>query len=126
VELDEALRIVRALADGIDPRTGTASPADSLVRDPQVVIALHRAVGAMEALAERERAKKTQPGNAFRWWSKAEDAQLCQELQQGLDFNEIAKKHNRTVVSVAARLIKLGKVSPKKKPGPLFSEKAAS
>jgi hypothetical protein len=127
VELDEALRIVRALADGLDPQTGKECASNSLVRNAQVVIALHRAVGAMEAQSERDRTKKMQPGNAFRWWSKAEEAQVCKELQDGLDLVDIARKHNRTVPAVVTRLIKLGKISPQKKAAdPLFSEKAAS
>lgn len=125
MEIEEALKIVRALADGVDPHTGQACPSDSIVRNPLVVIALHRAVGAMETQAEREKAKQGQPGNAYRWWSKAEEQQVCEELRQGLDFKEIAKKHNRTVPSIVARLIKLGKIAPKSS-APLFSEKAAS
>lgn len=125
MEIEEALRIVRALADGVDPESGKACPGDSIVRDSQVVIALHRAVGAMEALAEREKARQAQPANANRWWSKAEDQQVCEELRQGLDFKEIARKHHRTVPSVVARLIKLGKTAPKSSV-PLFAEKAAS
>jgi len=154
VEIEEALRIVRALADGIDPvqadahppdanpstrseqalghgadgtapQAGAGSAGDSLLRNPQVVIALHRAIGALEAQAERESSKKAQPGNAFRYWSKAEDQQVCEELRQGLDFKEIATKHHRTVPSVVARLIKLGKIAPKAS-APLFAEKAAS
>ena len=125
MEIEEALRIVRELADGVDPHTEAACPGDAIARNPQVVIALHRAVGAMEALAERERARQAQPANANRWWSKAEEQQVCEELRQGLDFKEIAKKHNRTVPSIVARLIKLGKIAPKSS-APLFSEKAAS
>jgi len=146
VEIEEALRIVRALADGGDPtqanaqrqdanlargadgtaqQAGAAGAGDSIVRNPQVVIALHRAVGAMEAQAEREKARQAQPANANRWWSKAEDQQVCEELRQGLDFKEIARKHHRTVPSVVARLIKLGKIAPKSS-APLFAEKAAS
>ena len=125
MEIEEALKIVRALADGVDPHTGQVCPTDAIVRNPQVVIALHRAIGAMEAQAEREKAKQAQPGNAYRWWSKAEDQQVCEELRQGLDFKEIARKHHRTVASIAARLIKLGKIAPKSS-APLFPEKAAS
>ncbi|HEX8816806.1 MAG TPA: hypothetical protein VF753_15015 [Terriglobales bacterium] len=127
MELDEALRIVRALADGVDPLTGKECSPDALVRNAEVVIALHRAVGAMAAQAERERLKKEQPGNAYRWWSKPEEAQVCEELRRGLDLKEIAKKHNRTVAAVVTRLIKLGKIAPQKKVAePLFSDKAAS
>jgi DNA-binding NarL/FixJ family response regulator len=125
VEIEEALKIVRALADGVDPHTGQVCPGDAMVRNPQVVIALHRAIGAMEALAEREQARQSQPANANRWWSKTEDQQVCEELRQGLDFKEIAKKHHRTVPSIVARLIKLGKIAPKSS-APLFAEKAAS
>ena len=125
MEIEEALRIVRSLADGVDPHTGTACPEDSIVRNPQVVIALHRAVGAMEAQMEREKARQSQPANANRYWSKSEDQQVCEELRQGLDFKEIAKKHHRTVPSIVARLIKLGKIVPKSS-APLFAEKAAS
>lgn len=125
MEIEEALRIVRALADGVDPYTGQACPGESVVRNPQVVIALHRAVGAMEALAEREKARQSRPANANRYWSKAEDQQVCEELRQGLDFKEIARKHHRTVPSIVARLIKLGKIAPKPS-APLFSEKVAS
>ena len=125
MEIEEALKIVRTLADGVDPLTGQACSGDSVVRNPQVVIALHRAIGAMEAQAEREKARQSQPANANRYWSKAEDQQVCEELRQGHDFKEIAKKHHRTVPSIVARLIKLGKIAPKSAT-PLFSEKAAS
>jgi len=125
VDLDEALRIVPALADGADSQTGQACAGDSIVRNPQVVIALHRAVGAMEAQVEREKARQSQPSNANRYWSKAEDQQVCEELRQGLDFKEIAKKHHRTVPSIVARLIKLGKIAPNSS-APLFAEKVAS
>ena len=125
METQEALRIVRSLADGTNPGSG-GTCADPILKVTEVVIALNRAVGALESLAEREQARLAGPANSFRYWSKGEDAQVCEELRDGLDFPQIAKKHNRSVPSIVARLVKLGKIAPKaaipKDSGPLFPE----
>jgi hypothetical protein len=68
MEIQEALRIMRALADGVNPGTG-------------------------ESLG-------------------AEDQQVCEELRRGVDIHQIAKSHNRSIGSIAARLAKLGKMGP--------------
>jgi len=109
MEIQEALKIVRALASGLDPENNAALPADSLCRRPQLVKALNRALGALVQLEQRERKR---PANAGRYWTRQEDEQVCEELRQGLDFQQIAKAHNRTVPSIVARLVKLGKIAP--------------
>ena len=128
MDISEALRVIRALANGTNPADGSPC-ADPILKLPEVVIALNRAAGALEALAEREQAKLSGPANSFRYWSKGEDLQVCEELRDGLDFPQIAKKHNRSVPSIVARLIKLGKIAPKAAPrkdtGPLFPEEPA-
>ncbi len=110
---------MRALADGLDPSSGNACASDSLLKNPRIVIALHKATGALETAAAKELDKQNQPPNAYRYWSKAEDEQVCSELREGSDFRQIAKKHNRTVPSIVARLVKLGKIAPKSSE-PLF------
>jgi hypothetical protein len=57
MEIQEALRIMRALADGINPETGEALMADAVYQDAPVVRAFHRAMSALEYLQERERSK---------------------------------------------------------------------
>ena len=109
MEIAEALPIVRALAGGVDPDTGTALAAESVCRKPQVVRALNRALGALLQEEEREQRR---PENAGRYWSRQEDAQVCAEVRRGIDFHEIAKTHNRTVPSIVARLVKLGEIKP--------------
>jgi len=66
MEIHDALRIMRALADGVNPGTGDA-------------------LGA-------------------------EDQQVCEELRRGVDVHQIAKTHNRSIGSIAARLGRLGKM----------------
>jgi len=109
VEFDEALTIMRALANGKNPQTGEPLEASSICRQPQTIKALNRAISALVEAQAREHKR---PMNAFRVWTRAEDVQVCEELREGKDFHEIAKAHNRTVPSIVARLVKLGKIAP--------------
>lgn len=112
MEIQEALRVMRALADGVNPETGDVLAADAVYQYPPVVRALHRAVGALEFIEERERSKRNLPAKAGKSWSRAEDQQVCEELRRGIDFHQIAKTHNRTIGSIIARLVKLGQIGP--------------
>jgi hypothetical protein len=87
-----------------------------------VVRAFHRAVGALEILEERERSRR--PMNASKSWSRAEDAQVCEELRRGIDFDQIARAHNRSVGSIIGRLVRLGKIGPDS-PVVMFGPKVA-
>ena len=63
MELDAALPIVRALADGVNPITGEAYPEHSPYAEPRTLRALYAAVDLMEKATkgERKRAGKTGP-----------------------------------------------------------------
>src|SRR5450755_3651310 len=97
MEIQEALKIMRALADGVNPETGEVLSNDLVFQNPQNVRAMHRAVCALEFMEERERNRRLLPKNAGRPWSPQEDAQVCDELRSGSDFQKIARTHNRTV-----------------------------
>lgn len=113
MEILEALKIIKSLADGVNPETGEMLAGDLIYQSPQNVRALHRAAGALEFMEERERTRRLLPKNAGKGWSSQEDAQVCEELRSGADFQQIARTHNRTVASIVARLVKLAKVSAK-------------
>jgi len=121
MEIQEAIRMIRALADGVNPDTGEILTEDSICRNPKAVMALNRALAALVTQQQRELKK---PGSAGKYWERAEDEQVCEELRKGMDFNEIAKTHHRTVPSIVARLVKLGKIVPDKS-GSLFPSKVA-
>jgi len=108
MEIQEALRIMRALTSGVHPETGESMEADSAYRQPETVKALNR---ALAALVQREQRERNKPTNAGRKWTRGEDAQVCEEVRNGTDFHEIAKTHNRSVGSIVARLVKLGKIA---------------
>ena len=108
MDIPETLKIVRALANGVDPESGEKIDGNSICRKPEVVKALNRAISSLVREQKRESRK---PTNAFRSWTRAEDAQVCEEMRNGKDFHDIAKAHNRTVPSIVARLVKLGKIT---------------
>ena len=108
MDIPETLKIMRGLANGIDSETGDKLEENSACRRPQVVKALNRAISALVHEQKREQRK---PSNAFRSWTRAEDAQVCEEVRNGMDFHDIAKAHNRTLPSIIARLVKLGKIT---------------
>jgi hypothetical protein len=111
MEIVEALKIIRALADGVNPKTAELLPADSVYRDPPCVFALNKSVGALEYAQERERFRLMLPQNAGKAWTREEEQQICDALRQGTNFQAIAKNHNRTVGSIVARLVRLGKIN---------------
>ena len=111
MEIREALDIVRKLGNGVHPDTGEAVPSDSPYQNPQALRALHCAIAALEFQQERERTRRFLPANAGKPWSDEEDAQVCDEVKQGIGFHEIAKIHSRTVGSIVARLVRLGTIA---------------
>lgn len=111
MEIEEAMAIIRKLADGMHPETGALLSADSLYQHPQAVRAMHRAMAALQFQQERERAKRFLPKNAGKAWSNQEDAQICDEIRRGFTFEKIAQMHCRTNGSIVARLVRLGKIS---------------
>lgn len=121
MEIEEAINIIRALANGVHPASGAALEDGSVCRTAETVKALNRALAALVAQQERE---KKRPKNAGKSWSHEEDAQICDELRQGVDFNQIANTHNRSLAAILARLVKLGKITPQKS-GHLFPPKVA-
>ncbi len=112
MEIQEALDIVRKLANGVHPETGEMVTSDSMYQHPKAVRALHCATVALEFQQERERTRRFLPANAGKTWSdQEEDAQICDELRRGINFEGIAKAHNRTLGSIIARLVHMEKIS---------------
>lgn len=111
MEINEALAVIRKLANGLHPETGAPLENNSSLQHPQSIRALNRAVMALEFQLERERARNSLPANAGKPWSNQEDTLICDELRRGINFQEIARGHGRTVGSIVARLIRLGKIS---------------
>jgi hypothetical protein len=112
MQLQSALPIVRALADGVNPLTGEMFSDESPYSEPRTLRALFSAVELMEREVEREKRRERLPANFGKPWTEAEDATLTGEFDTGLALQEIARKHARTLSSIRLRLEKLGKIEP--------------
>lgn len=77
MEIEQAIKVIRALANGVHPESGAALEEGSICRTPDAIKALNRALAALVAQEERE---KKRPKNAGKSWSHEEDAQICDEL----------------------------------------------
>jgi hypothetical protein len=108
MDIPKTNKIMRALANGKNPETGDRLENRSMCTHPQTVKALNRGISALVHEQKREQRK---PTNAFGSWTRAEAAQVCQEVRNGTDPHDIAKSHNRTLPSMVARLVKLGKIT---------------
>ena len=112
MQLDAALPIVRALADGVNPVTGEAYPEHSPYAEPRTLRALYSAVDLMQKEVEREKRRERLPANFGKPWNAPEDEALTLAFDSGMPIAEIARKHARTHSSIRLRLEKLGKIEP--------------
>ena len=112
MQLDVALPIVRALADGVNPITGEAYPEHSPYAEPRTLRALYAAVDVLQKEVERGRRRERLPANFGKPWTEGEDKVLLGEFDAGSSLAVIATKHQRTQSSVRLRLEKLGKIEP--------------
>jgi hypothetical protein len=117
---ERALAILQALANGADPASGAAFPAESPYQHPDTVRALYRAIRALETVLSKAEAaekglKEKRPaggerGNAGKPWSAEEDATLAAGFDVGQPMEALAAVHGRSRFAIEARLAKLGKV----------------
>ena len=104
-----ARHILEALADGLDPATGEALPAGAPVASHEVAQALQTALDALDYRIKRQEREESLPSNAGKPWSPIEDRAL-EAAFAGQPISGIAKRMARTEGSIAARLVRIGKV----------------
>jgi hypothetical protein len=107
---ERALATLQALANGVDPVTGTTFPAGSPYQHPDTVRALYHAIRVLEATPDSRRPARNLPGNSGKPWSPEEDTQLASAFDAGQSMEALAAAHGRTRFAIEARLAKLGKV----------------
>jgi hypothetical protein len=112
MENEQALSILKTLAEGIDPATGERFPAGTPWQHADTVRALYRAIAALEAPARPARAAAQRPGagNAGKPWSKEEDERLVASFEAGQTVDALAEAHGRSRFAIEARLARFGRV----------------
>jgi hypothetical protein len=112
MNLEVALPIIRALADGVNPVTGETYPEQSPYAEPRTLRALYAAVDQLEKEVQRQRRHDRHPANFGKPWSEDEDRLLAGEFDAGHTITAMAHAHHRTQSSVRLRLEKLSKIKP--------------
>jgi len=113
---EEALRIVQALADGVDPFTGEVFPENSPYQTAQVVRALYASIQALEHQTDADARRANLPANAGKPWTVEEEQQVIKAFEAGQSLSEISNQHLRTYGAIRSRLIKLGEIKETDEP----------
>lgn len=108
MDQDKALRILQALAEGVDPNTGEAFGPESPYQQADVVRALYKAVNTLQKTWSRRGALD----NAGKPWVPDEDERLLQAFDAGQSIPELARAHGRSRLAIEARLAKFDRVAP--------------
>jgi len=120
-KMETHIKVIKALADGIDPTTGELYPSDSPYNQPIVIRALYSLLQALERKQGRVKtSKKTLeekqatniesglPKNAGLPWSDEERQQVKSMFNEGELIPTIALQLERTSGSINAELKKQG------------------
>lgn len=110
MDTEQALALVTALADGMDPMRDAPIENDAPCAQPDCVRALMMAARALEERLALERRIAARPAKAGLPWDEPEDRRLAQAFDEGADLGALAALHERSRAAIAARLVKLGKV----------------
>lgn len=111
---DQALEILKALSDGVDPGTGERFPDGSPYQHPDTVRALCFAVQLLQSMRGPKQPAAPRPdsphANAGSPWTQSEEAQLASAFDAGVTIEELAQQHKRSRWAIEARLVRLGKI----------------
>jgi hypothetical protein len=111
MDQDKALRILKALAEGIDPQSGKVFSPDSPYQQADVVRALYTAMGVLKAGPAETAKTRATPGNAGKPWTQEEDERLLRAFDSGQTLEALAQSHGRSRLGIEVRLAKFGKIS---------------
>lgn len=111
MESNQALTVVRSLANGVDPETGEVFAAESPYQRPMVVRALYEAASALEKQHRIEKRRLDMPRKTGEPWNEDEDRKLLAAFDSGRALQELATAHERTMGAVRARLLKYGRIN---------------
>jgi hypothetical protein len=99
----DAISVIQALAEGVDPATGEIFPPESVYQRADIVRALFKAVGVMETEKVKAVRRATLPPKAGKPWAEFEDAQLKAAFVLKRPAAELGAEFQRTPGAIRAR-----------------------
>ena len=109
MDVERAKELLTILADGVNPLTGELLADDDSCNQIEIVRALNTVLRKLDY--QPNRAIKPLPENAGKPWTKEDEEILCRMFDAGCSRKEICNHFKRTVGAIAARLVKLGKIT---------------
>lgn len=106
----EALDIIQALSEGVNPFSGEALALESICLNEAVNKALNAAVGALENQIKTDERRTNRPARAGEPWSSEEEQIISSAYEAGNAITVIAEQQQRTIGSIRSRLERLGKI----------------
>jgi DNA-binding NarL/FixJ family response regulator len=103
MNLEQVTQTLDALANGVDPATGSRIPIDAF-HSPDVVRALFMASNLLRGHGRRQAAGSR--------WTEEEEAKVARAFDAGQSIADIAREHKRTKGAITSRLVKLGRLDP--------------
>jgi hypothetical protein len=113
MEPKEALVILKALADGVDPFTGEIYPPESPYQKAETVRALFVAIRELEAKKTRKQKvtrlapDETPLNKSGAPWTEEEDEALKAAFLSQSTVAELSEAHQRTEGGIRSRLVRL-------------------
>lgn len=102
----EALKVVRLLAEGVNPLTGEVLPDETVYNSPLVIRSLFAVIEAAQTTpAKSARAK---PDNQGKPWTEDDKALIATAHAAGADIKTLAQQFARTVGGIEAELLRQG------------------
>lgn len=106
-----AKQVLKALIEGVHPKTCKELPQDTIVNDIEVHRALLVAIVAIDQVQARAARRALLPDGVGKNWSPDEERALVVEFRAGERIPDIAIKHQRTIRAIEARLERLGLIT---------------
>jgi len=107
-QFQKARAVLKSLIQGLDPETGAELPKDAIVNRIEVNRSMLVAMTAMEQVEARMLRRALLPESVGKTWTEAEQQRLKDEFARSQPISLIAKKHERTVRAIEARLERMG------------------
>ena len=94
---------------GFNPLTGELLPEDDSCNQVEIVRALNTVLRYLDN--QTQKSTKPSPDNAGKPWTAEDEEALSRMFDQGYSPKEICGHFKRSPGAIAARLVKLGKIS---------------
>lgn len=111
MKFTDATLVLKALIEGHEPGSDVPLPEESVVHRPDVLRALLTGVTALERAAARDQRRALLPDNVGRAWAEEEEMRMVEAFKAGESPELIARKHQRTLRAIEARLQKMGVIT---------------